>query len=116
LELGDFDQLLQNALGIRETERRLRLNSFRATSRTSQLPEWAILLLTKLNVGTGDSVKRINFFLAACLAMALGNVAQAEPIPVRHVQRPMHEFMVARSETDAVLARSNFRRSYKAMK
>jgi len=66
------------------------------------------LRLTKLNVGTGDSVKRTNFFLAACLAMALGNAAQAEPIPVRHVQRPMHEFMVARSETSAVLARTEF--------
>ncbi len=64
--------------------------------------------LTKLNVGTGDSVKRTNFFLAACLAMALGNAAQAEPIPVRHVQRPMHEFMVTRSETRAVLARTEF--------
>ena len=64
--------------------------------------------LTRLNFGTGDSVKRSNFFLAACLAMALGNAAQAEPIPVRHVQLPMHEFMVAGSETGAVLARTEF--------
>ena len=53
-------------------------------------------------------MKRTNFLLAACLAMALGNAAQAQPMPVRHVQRPMHEFMVARSETGAVLARTEF--------
>jgi hypothetical protein len=40
--------------------------------------------------------------------MALGNPAQAEPIPVRHVQHPMHEFMVARSENGAILARTEF--------
>ena len=51
---------------------------------------------------------RNNFFLTACLAMALGNPAQAEPIPVRHVQHPMHEFMVARSENGAILARTEF--------
>jgi hypothetical protein len=40
--------------------------------------------------------------------MALGNAAQADPIPVRHIQRPMHESMVVRSETGAVLARTEF--------
>jgi hypothetical protein len=35
--------------------------------------------------------------------MALG-----EPIPVRYVQRPMHRFMVARSESGVVLARGEF--------
>jgi len=40
--------------------------------------------------------------------MALGNAAQAQPIPVIRVQRPRHEFMVARSETGAILARTEF--------
>jgi hypothetical protein len=38
----------------------------------------------------------------------LGNTIQAEPIPVRRLQRPMHEFMVMRSETGAILARTEF--------
>jgi hypothetical protein len=52
---------------------------------------------------------RRNDFLAALLfAIALEIATQAEPIPVRHIQRPMHEFMVARSETGAIIARSEF--------
>lgn len=51
---------------------------------------------------------RSNFFLAAFLVMTLGSAAAAEPIPVRQVQRPMHEFMVARSESGAILGRAEF--------
>ncbi len=53
-------------------------------------------------------MKGSNFFLAGCLVMVSGNAAQAELIPVRHVQRPMHEFMVVRSESGAILARTEF--------
>lgn len=53
-------------------------------------------------------MERGNFFVAAFLAITLGTAASAEPVPVRHLQRPMHEFMVARSETGAIIARSEF--------
>jgi hypothetical protein len=42
-------------------------------------------------------MERCNIFLAASLAITLGTAALAEPISVRHIQRPMRRFMVARS-------------------
>jgi hypothetical protein len=53
-------------------------------------------------------MERSNIFLAAFLAITLGTAALAEPISVRHIQRPMHRFMVARSETGKIIASGEF--------
>jgi hypothetical protein len=53
-------------------------------------------------------VERSNVFLAASLAITLGAAALAEPISVRHIQRPMHRFMVARSESGKIIAKGEF--------
>jgi hypothetical protein len=45
---------------------------------------------------------------AALLAMSLGAAMQAEQIRVKHVQLPMHRFMVARSESGNVIAGVEF--------
>jgi hypothetical protein len=52
-------------------------------------------------------MERSNIFLAA-LAMTLGTAALAEPISVRHIQRPMHRSMVARSEAGKIIAGGEF--------
>jgi hypothetical protein len=49
-------------------------------------------------------MERSNIFLAASLAITLGTAALAEPISVRHIQSPMHRFMVARSEVGKIIA------------
>jgi hypothetical protein len=51
---------------------------------------------------------RSNFFVAAFLATTLATAALAEPISVRHIQRPMHRFMAARSETGKIIATGEF--------
>jgi hypothetical protein len=53
-------------------------------------------------------MKRSRFLVAAFLAMALGAAAHAETIPVRHIQLPRHEFMVARSENGQIIAHVEF--------
>jgi hypothetical protein len=53
-------------------------------------------------------MERSNFFVAALLATTLGTAALAEPISVRHIQCPMHRFMVARSEAGKVIATGEF--------
>jgi hypothetical protein len=53
-------------------------------------------------------MERSNFFVAAFLVIMLGTAAPAEPIPVRHIQRPMHRFMVARSEAGKIIANGEF--------
>jgi hypothetical protein len=53
-------------------------------------------------------MERSNFFVAAFLVVMLGTAALAEPIPVRHIQRPMHRFMVARSEAGKIIANGEF--------
>ena len=53
-------------------------------------------------------MERSRFLVAAFLAIALGAVAHAEQIPVRHIQLPRHEFMMARSETGKIIARVEF--------
>jgi hypothetical protein len=53
-------------------------------------------------------MRRNNFLAAAFWAMTLGTAAAAEPISVRHIQLPRHEFMVARSETGKIIARVEF--------
>lgn len=49
-----------------------------------------------------------SFAVGALLMVALGSVASAELIPVRHIQRPMHRFMVARSENGDDIASGEF--------
>lgn len=51
---------------------------------------------------------RRNDLLAAFFAMTVCIATQAEPIPVRHIQRPMHRFMVARTEAGKIIARGEF--------
>jgi hypothetical protein len=53
-------------------------------------------------------MERSSFFAAAFLAMTLGTAAPAEPISVKHIQRPMHRHMVARSEAGKIIASGEF--------
>jgi hypothetical protein len=53
-------------------------------------------------------MRRNDFLIAAFWAITLGAAAPAEPISVRHIQRPMHRFMVARSETGKIIAGGEF--------
>jgi hypothetical protein len=53
-------------------------------------------------------MERSNFFVAAFLAITLGTAAPAERISVKHIQRPMHRFMVARSESGKIIASGEF--------
>lgn len=53
-------------------------------------------------------MERRSFFVAVFVVMTLGTAAQAEPISVRHIQRPMHRFMVARSEDGKTIADGEF--------
>ena len=53
-------------------------------------------------------MKRSNFFAPVFFAITLGAAAHAETIPVRHIQRPMHRFMVARSEDGKTIASGEF--------
>jgi hypothetical protein len=47
-------------------------------------------------------------FVAAFLAITLGATAPAGQISVKHIQRPMHRWMVAHSETGNIIARGEF--------
>jgi hypothetical protein len=49
-----------------------------------------------------------DFLIAAFGVIMLGTAAPGEQIPVGHIQRPMHRFMVARSETGKIIARGEF--------
>jgi hypothetical protein len=49
-----------------------------------------------------------SFLVAAVLALALDSAAHAERISVKSIQRPMHRFMVARSEDGKSIARGEF--------
>jgi hypothetical protein len=53
-------------------------------------------------------MERSNFFVAAFLVITLGTSAPAERISVRHIQSPMHRFMVARSEAGKIIANGEF--------
>jgi hypothetical protein len=53
-------------------------------------------------------MERRSFFVAVFVGMTLGTAARAEPISVRHIQRPMHRFTVARSEAGTILATGEF--------
>jgi hypothetical protein len=50
-----------------------------------------------------------NYFLVVAIwAITLGTPAPAEPISVRHTQRPTHRFMEARSESGKIIASCEF--------
>src|ERR1700689_1145707 len=51
---------------------------------------------------------RSRFLVAAFLTITLATAASAEPISVKHIQLPRHEFMVVRSETGRIVARVEF--------
>ena len=51
---------------------------------------------------------RSRLFVTALLGNVLGTAAQAAQIPVRHIQAPMHRFMVARSEAGQTIANVEF--------
>jgi hypothetical protein len=53
-------------------------------------------------------MERSNFFVAAFLAITLGTAARAERISVKHIQCPMHRFMVAHSEAGKIIANGEF--------
>src|SRR5271155_4483891 len=53
-------------------------------------------------------MRRNDFLVAAFWATTLGIAAPAEPISARHIQRPMHRFMVAHSETGKIIASGEF--------
>ena len=51
---------------------------------------------------------RNRFLVAALLAITLNRAAHAEQIPVKHVQSPLHRYMVARSEAGKTIANVEF--------
>jgi hypothetical protein len=53
-------------------------------------------------------MKRSGVFVAVFGAIILAAAAQAEQIPVRHIQHPMHRLMVARLETGKIIATGEF--------
>jgi len=53
-------------------------------------------------------MERSSFFVAALLAITFCAAAPAEPISVKHIQRPMHRFMTARSEAGQTVAKGEF--------
>jgi hypothetical protein len=53
-------------------------------------------------------MRQNHFLIGALGAITLCLHASAEPIPVEHIQRPMHRFMVARSEAGNIVARGEF--------
>src|SRR6202789_3032936 len=53
-------------------------------------------------------MRRSYFLVGAFWAITLGTAAPAEPISARHIQRPMHRFMVARSEDGKPIASGEF--------
>jgi hypothetical protein len=53
-------------------------------------------------------MERSNSLAATFLAMTLGCAALAEPISVKHIQYPLHRFMVVRSEAGNVIATGEF--------
>ena len=53
-------------------------------------------------------MERKKIFGAVFLALTLLVAATGEPIPVRHIQRPMHRFMTARTEDGKTIASGEF--------
>jgi hypothetical protein len=53
-------------------------------------------------------MRRNDFLVAAFSVITLGTAASAEPILVKHIQRPMHRFMMARCEDGKTIASGEF--------
>jgi hypothetical protein len=53
-------------------------------------------------------MRRSDFLVAAFWAITLSTAATAERISVRHIQLPMHRFMMARSEAGKIIATGEF--------
>jgi len=53
-------------------------------------------------------MRRNDFLVVAFWAITLSTAAPAEPISVKHLQRPMHRLMVARSEAGKIIANGEF--------
>lgn len=53
-------------------------------------------------------MRRSNSLVAVAVWVILNSAVWADSIPVRHIQRPLHRFMVARSETGKVIANLEF--------
>lgn len=53
-------------------------------------------------------MERNKFLVVALLTISSGIAAQAEQIPVKHIQLPMRSSMVARTETGKIIARVEF--------
>lgn len=53
-------------------------------------------------------MRRSDFLVVVLWTMTVGAAALAEPIAVKHIQRPMHRFMVARSEDGKTIASGEF--------
>ena len=53
-------------------------------------------------------MKRSDLLIVMMASLALSANAVAEPIPVRHIQKPMHRFMVARTEDGKTIASGEF--------
>ena len=53
-------------------------------------------------------MKRSNFLITAFVAITLSTAALAEPIPIKHIQRPMQRSMIARIEDGKFLANGEF--------
>jgi hypothetical protein len=53
-------------------------------------------------------MERRSFYVAVFFAITVGTAAQAETIPVKHLQLPKHEFMVVRLETGKMIGRVEF--------
>jgi hypothetical protein len=53
-------------------------------------------------------MRRRSFLVAGLMAATLATALPAESIAVRHIQRPMHRFMVARSEDGKTIASGEF--------
>jgi hypothetical protein len=66
------------------------------------------LRLTKVNVRLGDSMGWSKIVATGILAMTLCAAAQAEPVSVSHIQRPMHRWMTARTGDGRTIARGEF--------
>src|SRR5277367_3590017 len=53
-------------------------------------------------------MRRSDFLVIVLWTMTVVNAALAEPISVRHIQSPMHRFMLARSEAGKTIANGEF--------
>jgi hypothetical protein len=62
----------------------------------------------KLIVRARYLMAQSRFLVAAFLTILLSTAASAERIPVKHIQLPRHDFMVARTETGKIVARVEF--------